>query len=104
MKDLVNSIESLTETTDWLIKSIPGWEQLMLKEFTRLCGYFKLNFAKSKFTEKDWSHMLGIKKRTIHKLLHDPVPEMNIETYFKLRYYFYFRFHDRFYNERKEKK
>ena len=88
IKDLNDAIKSCTETTDWLIRSIPGWERLKLKEFARLCGYFKLSFAKSKFTEKEWSKMLGIKKRTIHKLLHDPVPKMNIETYFKLRYFY----------------
>lgn len=102
MKDLNNTIDSCIKTTDWLIRGIPKWKLLKEKEIARFCNYFKISFAKSKFTEKEWAKMLDIKKRTVHKLLHDPVPEMNIETYFKLRYYF--RFHEWFYNKRKEDK
>ena len=103
VNDLDNAVKSCTKTTDWLIRGIPKWKLIKEKELARLCNYLKISFAKSKFTEKDWSHMLGIKKRTVHKLLHDPVPKMDIETYFKLRYYF--RFHEWFYNnKRKESK
>lgn len=102
MKDLNNAMNKCAKTTDWLIRGIPKWKLLKEKEIARLCNYLKISFAKSKFTEKDWAQMLGIKKRTVHKLLHDPVLEMDIDTYFKLRYYF--RFHEWFYNRRKEDK
>ena len=88
MKDFNNAIDSCIKTSDWLIRGIPKWKLLKEKEFARLCAHLKLSFINSHFTEKEWAKMLGIKKRTVHKLLHDPVPEMDIDTYFKLKYYF----------------
>ena len=72
------------KTTDWLIKSIPEWRQLELKSVAALLVRLKLNYLESQISEKDYAKGLNISRKTLHKLLHDPVPNINIDTFFKL--------------------